>query len=311
MSVLGGTPASGVVSRLRPAEQPVDFSVLGPIEIRRAGVMLPLPGRRERQLISVLLRYARQRVPVDLLVQAVWPVAPPPSAARQVRSELSLLRQLIGGPHDTIVATANSYLAQVDRAHLDAERFEDLLDAGSDAAATGDLAAANRLVCDALHQWRGPALADVEGPLRDQWAHELHEERMYAVELRFDVELRRGHHALVVRELTQLVEGCPPRVRLVGQLMLALHGSGHRADALRLYERMRPRLIEELGAELAGELAAVRGEILRADAPLVPRLRPRPPRIQLVPPAGVDPAPPTGVDPAPPAEGGTVARACA
>ncbi len=69
--------------------------------------------------------------------------------------------------------------------------------------------------------------------------------------------------------------------------MLALHGSGHLDDALRLYERARAAN-GAVGKGLARDLASVRDAVLRAQAPLRPALRPRPdPRQALVPgPAG-------------------------
>ncbi len=273
----------------RLPEEPVDFSVLGPFQIRRAGVILAIPGQPDRQLLGTLLRYARQPVPVDLLVGAVWPDRPPANAVRQVHAELALLRQLIGGPHGTLVIDpSGTVTAEVQPAHLDASRFLALLAAAEESARSDDLPAATRQVCDALHQWRGPALTDVHGALRDEWVGFLNEQRLYAVELRFDVELCRGRHSQAVAELTELVEKAPARAHLTGLLMLALHGSGHLDDALRLYERTRQDPNGPVGNGLARDLASVRDAVLRADAPLRPALRPRPdPRQARVPgPAG-------------------------
>jgi predicted ATPase len=128
----------------------------------------------------------------------------------------------------------------------------------------------------ALALWRGPALADVrdEGRLAHEAAR-LDELRLVAVEERIEAELWLGRHASLVAELEGLVTAEPLRERLWRQLVLALHRSERRADALAAYGRARTMLSENLGLDPSPELQALERAVLRhevAPAPAAARL---------------------------------------
>ena len=108
----------------------------------------------------------------------------------------------------------------------------------------------------ALDLWRGPLFADVPRtqPLQVE-ADRLEEQRLRAIEDRIDRELDAGRHREVVPELQALVAANPLRERLVGQLMVALYGSGRQAEALEAYRRARHTLVDELGDRAGGAAA--------------------------------------------------------
>ena len=102
----------------------------------------------------------------------------------------------------------------------------------------------------------------------EQAGRRLEEERLVAVEALMDTELLVGDHAMVLGELSGLVESFPLRERLWGQLILALYRSGRQAEALRAYARVKETLATELGVEPSPELAALEERILLHDPAL-------------------------------------------
>ena len=128
--------------------------------------------------------------------------------------------------------------------------------ARANAAAFEDAAT---IYAEALSLWRGRALSGIE--LESVGRHELErleEGRIAALMDRIDCELALGRHDDLVGELEVLVAEHPLRERLYAQQMLALYRSGRQADALRVYQRARAVLVEELGLEPSPALAAAR-----------------------------------------------------
>ncbi|MGH3189080.1 MAG: AfsR/SARP family transcriptional regulator [Streptosporangiaceae bacterium] len=72
----------------------------------------------------------------------------------------------------------------------------------------------------------------------------------------------------LVPALESLITEHPLYERFHGQLMLALYRSGRQAEALGTYDRVRARLVEEIGAEPGHHLRELRRRILAADPEL-------------------------------------------
>ena len=116
---------------------------------------------------------------------------------------------------------------------------------------------------EALGLWRGRPYEDFT---YESFAQaeilRLDELRLETVELRIDADLRRGLAGELVGELQALVRQHPFRERFTAQLMLALHRSGRRAEALRSYAHLRSTLGDELGLDPSTELQALEHQIL-------------------------------------------------
>ncbi|WP_449066158.1 ATP-binding protein, partial [Planomonospora algeriensis] len=115
------------------------------------------------------------------------------------------------------------------------------------------------------------ALADAGGaPFAAGQAVRLEEARLAAAEDHAEAGLATGRHREAVTALQELVAAHPLRERPAGQLMRALYACGRQADALAVFEGIRQRLAEELGADPSAGLAATHLAILRADPSLSP-----------------------------------------
>ena len=247
----------------------LEFSILGPLAVTRAGDVVDVGSRKQRALLTLLLLHANRVVSVDRLVEELWGGAPPGQATVTLQSYVSNLRRALepdrapGAAPSVLVTQAPGYVLVVDDDAIDANRFERLAAAGRDALATGDLDTARQLLDDALALWRGDALADMAfESFAQAEAARLSELRLAATEDRMDVALALGRHDAVVADLDRLVAAHPLRERLRGQLMVALYRSGRQADALRAYRDGRTVLVEELGIDPGPALQQLEEAIL-------------------------------------------------
>jgi DNA-binding SARP family transcriptional activator/class 3 adenylate cyclase len=235
------------------ADDTLTISVLGPVEATRAGRTVDLGTPQQRAFLALLAARAGQVVPVDAVVDALWPRQPPRSADKIVQTYASRLRKALGD--ETIGRRGAGYELRVPRPAVDAMRFEELAGAG-------------RLE-EALGLWRGPALADVRDDERlSAEADRLDELRLKVLEERIDADLAAGRHREVVAELRALVAAHPLRERLYSLLMLALYRSGRQAEALEAFREIRARLVDELGIEPSPLLRTLEASILRQSSEL-------------------------------------------
>ncbi|OLB76213.1 MAG: hypothetical protein AUI14_19370 [Actinobacteria bacterium 13_2_20CM_2_71_6] len=243
------------------------IGILGPLVVHGDdGGEVEIDGARLRTLLIRLALDPGRTVSTDALVDAVWPDAPPAGAGNALQALVSRLRRAL--PEPTRLAGAPGGY-RLDLAGRDVDEFERLAAAGRAALAGGDPRRAAGLLGEALALWRGPALVEVaDAEFARAGAVRLDELRLAAAEDRIEAALSCGDDAQVVAELTELTSRYPLRERPYGLLMRALSGLGRTGEALRVYERLRRTLSDELGTDPAPELAALHLSLLRgADAP--------------------------------------------
>ncbi|WBB93031.1 AfsR/SARP family transcriptional regulator [Verrucosispora sp. WMMC514] len=242
------------------------FQILGPLRV--GGGEATVTAGRDRVVLAVLLLRANRIVPVGELVDAIWEENPPVTARAQLQTCVSRLRQRfarLGLPADTIVTDPVGYGIRTDAGELDTEVFARGVEAARAAVAGGALSDARRRFRAALGLWRGPALSGIPNSSVRRRAQALDEQRLAVLEECVDVELRLGHAATLVDELTEELERHPLRERLRGQLMLALSAVGRQADALGRYREGRRLYAEELGIEPGAALQDLHQRVLAGD----------------------------------------------
>jgi predicted ATPase/DNA-binding SARP family transcriptional activator len=245
----------------------VDYRLLGPLEARVEGEPVSLGTPKQRVLLAHLLLRPNEALPVERLVDALWPEEPPASARHAVQVYVSRLRRTLGAHR--IEARSRAYLLRVDPEQVDLHRFRRLVAEAREALAGEDPGGAAKRARDALDLWRTRPLSDLHGePGVDQLVLELAEERLGAIELRFKAELEGGRDAEVVPELERFVAEYPACESLHGRLMLALHRAGRQPEALEAYERARHALLNELGLEPTPRLKELAAAIGRGDREL-------------------------------------------
>ncbi len=253
-----------------------EFCVLGPLEVRSGGMVLPVSRGKQRAILAVLLLNAGRVVPLDELAETLWGADPPPSARVAVQNHVMRLRKALRNTGVSRISTLpNGYMIAMAEGELDVARFEDHLSAARAAARGGSWEDAAARGSAALSLWRGAPLEDVASELlavRD--VPRLAEMRLQAVEVRIDADLHRRRHGEVIAELRQLTAAHPMREHLHALLMLALYRDGRQAEALAAYQDARQVLIDELSTEPGPELRQLHQQVLSADPALtVPEAR--------------------------------------
>lgn len=226
------------------------FGVLGPLQVSRDGCAVYVNGPKQRALLATLLLRVNTVVLKSVIVDRLWGADAPPAGRTSVQMYVLRLRRMLGD--GAVIEThPDGYLLRVPRDALDLTRFRDAVRAAAGAAGEDERA----LLGEAVRCWRGPVLPDVVSEsLHREDVPPLSEELMRARERFFDVSLELGHHSEVIGELVRVTEEHPWHETFWAQLVEALHLGGRRADALRVYRRVRRRFTEELGVEPGARL---------------------------------------------------------
>jgi DNA-binding SARP family transcriptional activator len=229
---------------------------------------VPLGGRMPRILLGTLLLQPGRVVSTDVLVDVLWPEAPPPSAVANLRTYVRGLRGRLSD--DAIITKPHGYAVAVEPAALDLTLFEARAERARVAWGAGDAAGSLRLLEDAIGLWRGRLLEDLPAsPAWEAVASRLTALKTSLVELAMEIRIGLGQHEVAAAELRGLLATDPLHEGFWRRLVLALHASGRTAEALRAYADARQVLADELGVEPGPQLRAAFDLVLRA-APQAP-----------------------------------------
>lgn len=260
--------------RTQPRAASPRFGILGPLQVLDAqGRPVAPGGPRARKLLALLLLNPHRPLSSELLVTAMWGESPSEGAATTLRTHVAAVRRVLtaAGADGTLVNRPGGYALLLDRADLDAEVFEDLVERGQEVIGIGDPAKAAALLRDALALWRGEVLSDLGPPdFAETTVVRLGELRVVAEETAMAAALELGQHRDIVGRLQELVAAHPYHERLCGLLVLALYRSGRQVDALAAYAATKQRLGDELGIDPGPDLQALETAVLRQDPALLP-----------------------------------------
>src|SRR5581483_10830956 len=112
----------------------VELGVLGPLQVRRDGAPVPIPGDKPRAILTMLGLHGSSIVSAETLLELLWGDDPPRTAAKALQTHISSLRRTLD---DGFVLTEVTgwVLAKSD---TDALRYKRATKMGRDAAAAGD-----------------------------------------------------------------------------------------------------------------------------------------------------------------------------
>lgn len=273
---------------------PMDYRVLGKIEVAGPTATSAPPGAKERAILARLLLDAGRPVPVDELLEAAWEGVPRDAAARSLAVRVANLRSYLepdrdrGAPSSLLVRDGLGYRLAIEPDQVDAHRFE----RGVHAAAGLPPAAALEAFDRALALWRGTPFGELATA---EWAQaeirRLEDLHSRAEEGRARALVELGRPLEAIPALRRLVDADPLREELVATLMLALYGAGRQVDALAAYRDLAGRL-RELGLTPGEATRGLERRILEHDEGLRPEAAAAPHRALATPvPAPRRPAP--------------------
>jgi len=227
-----------------------------------------LPGGHGRLLFAYVAANRERPVPRDELKDAIWPDDPPPQADNALSSLLSRLRRVLGA--DVLVGRGEVRLVVPADAWVDLEAAEAAIHRAQSAVARRDWPAGWGPAVVALVIARRGFLSGHELAWVQERRRRLEQIRWEALECHAAVSLGLGGTELAAGEKTarELVAAAPYRERGHGLLMELLAARGNPAEALRIYETLRNRLRDELGATPSPALRVLQGQLLRAGEPV-------------------------------------------
>lgn len=247
----------------------LEFLILGPLEVRTDGRLVPVQGFRQRALLAMLLLHANEVVASGRLLDELWGAEAGTDTA-VLRVRISQLRKALRGAGcDELLQTRPpGYVLEFDRERLDLGRHERLT-AEAGLVLEHDPARAAARLREALALWRGPPLADFAyEPFAQTTIGRLEELRLTTLEKWIEAELASGREREVVGELRTIVAEHPLREGFRAQMMLALYRAGRQAEALEVYQQTRSLLVTELGVEPAPALQELHRAVLAHDPSL-------------------------------------------
>jgi predicted ATPase/DNA-binding SARP family transcriptional activator len=250
----------------------ISIAVLGPVELRRDGVAVPVrPGKTTELLVRLALE-AGVMVRTERLIEDLWADEATGIARNPLQTKVSRLRRALGDG-SLVTGTRAGYRLNVTPDAVDA--LEVLRVAGEAATEhSGEPAAVLARCTSALTMFRGDVLPDAgDGEWVVPYRVRLDEARLGLVEDRLGAQLDLGGAGEVVAELEALLRSHPLRERLWVALITALYRSGRQADALGAYARVRASLVEQLGLEPGPALRALEQQVLLQD-PVLDAVRP-------------------------------------
>jgi predicted ATPase/DNA-binding SARP family transcriptional activator len=253
----------------------VEVRLFGEFEVVRGGVAIPVRGAKQRALLALLALNRGNPVSADRLIDQLWGDGQTAKPANALQAQIVQLRRTLGA--SAIVTSESGYALEISAADLDAARFEDLVAEGRRLSTEGEVARASAVLGDALRLRRGEPLSEFAyaGFADAERAH-LNELALVATECRVEADLELGHHNELVGELEALCRDHPLRERLWELLMLALYRAGRQAEALRAYNEIRDRLVDELGVDPGSSLRELEARVLDHDPSLVAEQSPAP-----------------------------------
>ncbi|MFD5543971.1 BTAD domain-containing putative transcriptional regulator [Streptomyces sp. NPDC127079] len=250
------------------------FEILGSLRITDGEDVITVSAPKMESLLAALLVRADDVVSMDQMCTEIWGDEPPRRATATLHVYVSQLRKLLGRGHQgesPIVTRSPGYVLCLGDSGLDAHEFQRLARQGRAAIRAGRYQEASAACGQALALWRGTVLGEVRGgPIVEEFATWAEETRLECVELRNEAELTLGRHRELVGPLYALVNRHPLIEAFHGQLMLALHRSHRRAEALRVFEHLRVTLDRELGIRPCRQLHEMHRRILADEESRVP-----------------------------------------
>ena len=240
------------------------IALLGPIEIRRDGEVVSLPGGKTTELLVRLALDAGVMVRAEQLIEDLWGESGG-IEKNTLHSKVSMLRRALG---DAAVVTGgrNGYTLNVDPSAVDAIDILRVASIAKEGSARGDHRAAVDGCRRALEMFRGDILCDAGD---GDWVipHRVHleEVRLGLFHDLLAARLELGDAPEAIGELETLVARHPLRESLWVLLITALYRSNRQADALAAYKRIRMHLADELGLDPGPRLQQLEQQILAHD----------------------------------------------
>ena len=229
------------------------------------------PGRQGRIVFAYLTVHRGRAVPRGELAEVIWGEDLPATWEKALRVLMTKLRPLLeecGIDRTTGLTSAFGCYTLTLPADtwIDVEAAKAAIERADAAFAAGDLDEARAHASAAAGLSRPNFLPGEDGTWVEEQRRDLREILVQALECLRDASLATQDFGDAVRHATEIINLEPFRESSYRALMEAHVAAGNPAEALRVYERCRRFLADELGAYPSAESEAVYLEILRSSS---------------------------------------------
>lgn len=216
---------------------------------------------RAGHILKFLVAERHRSVYCDEIVERVWPTAGTPDT-RGLRYFVHVLRARLeprgspNPPSSFVLATRGGYVLDDTHVWIDADAFEELVQAGITARERGDALTALEHLRRGLELYRGDFLADepyAEWAVRER--DRLRQVASDGLHVLAALDERMGDLAAAAASLRRLADLEPYDVDVHRELLVVLLRRGRRSEALRRYEALRRRMLTTFGEKLDFSLA--------------------------------------------------------
>ncbi len=267
-------------------------SVLGTLNATFNGKAVTPSAPKLRCVLALLALRHDRVVTTGTLIEELWGTNPPVSALATLQTYVYQLRRTLaaaqnGSCQNVLETKPLGYVLHLEHDALDKDVFDRLVESARERLAADGVEEALELLNRALEMCSTTPLSDVDpGPVLGALITQTAESVLQALELRVDTRLRLRQHRELISDLKLLIAEHPYHEGFHAKLMISLHRSGRRSEALEVYQTLRRNLREELGIEPSSGLRELQRELLDADmsssatdaAPReLPESRPAPP----------------------------------
>jgi len=250
--------------------------LFGEVRAWRDAEPVPLGPAQQRAVFAILALAGGRLVSRDELVSALWGDDPPRHAASVLQTYVMHLRRSLDpgraarAPSDVLARSGHGYLLRLAADRVDVLEFRRLAAVAREANRSGDHDACVAAAEEALRLWQAAPAADLPMLADHPLVAQLAEERWAVVASYADAALRRGTPGDALAVVEEGVATRPLDEPLHGRLIRLYVALGRRADALNRYERLRRRLVEDLGVDPTPQLRGLHQTVLRDEDPPAP-----------------------------------------
>jgi DNA-binding SARP family transcriptional activator len=254
LRALKGIPGDWRLYRLEPPRGdgavPAWIQLCGRVVIELDGrrVEDELPGRQGKLLFAYLAANRLRPVGRDELIDALWPNRAPEGADSSLSALLSKLRRALGP--ERLDGRSTLQLQLPARSWIDLESAMEAIHRAESALAQKDWHAAWSAARVTLHIARRPFLPGEDAPWIDDLRRQLSNVHVRSLEVTAEAGLAIGSTELETAERSArtLIKEAPYHESGYRLLMEVLARRENVAEALQVYEGLRRRLRDELGA---------------------------------------------------------------
>jgi DNA-binding SARP family transcriptional activator/tetratricopeptide (TPR) repeat protein len=232
---------------------PVEFGILGPVELIENGRSVPLGPAKQRGMLAILLYYAGQSVRAETLIDLLWYPRGDADHRPTLYSLASRLRAVLAqvGLENRLVRVpgVGAYRLDVDPLVVDIHRYRRQLTEARTAFERGRPDLGAELLVNALLLRRGEPLAELRGPRADHLRDALDQLHLDSNRLLAECWLACGRPHSALDRLENLVPAHQLDEGLARCWILALHAVGRHDEARRFAAGFRRRFRKHMHVE--------------------------------------------------------------